>query len=421
MLIQFHVKNYKSFRDDTRLDLSATKVTEYPHHVVEMGNEKILKTAAIYGANASGKTKLYDAFRYMSYYVQNSFGFGGMNETENENRYIKPQPFMMDGTSQNADSLFEVYFTTNNDDKVYNYGFTVNKEKVTEEWLNYKSRTGRNYNTIFYRETGAELHMSGIPKKYAENITISLNDETLILSLGAKLKINKLETVYNWFDTLIFLSFGNPETNYYLSKQMPRDMNTKQIIRDNIAKYIRTFDPCITGFTIKEVKRDSENIPKAYNISTVHRTQNTSKTVQIRLAEEAAGTQKMFSLYEPLQRTIANGGVLFVDELNDRLHPLLARNFIQTFLDPKRNPNNAQLIFTTHDTWQLSADLLRRDEIWFTEKKPDEASVLYSLVDFKGEDNARVRKDADYEKNYLLGKYGATPVLKQININGDES
>ena len=124
----------------------------------------------------------------------------------------------------------------------------------------------------------------------------------------------------------------------------------------------------------------------------------------------------MFALYPELQEVLQKGRVYFIDGLNARLHPLLVRNFILIFLNPEVNVNHAQLIFTTHDTWQLSNQLLRRDEIWFTEKDTDGVSTLYSLADFINEDGTKIRKDESYEKNYLLGKYGAIPTLKTIDI-----
>jgi hypothetical protein len=117
---------------------------------------------------------------------------------------------------------------------------------------------------------------------------------------------------------------------------------------------------------------------------------------------------------------LAKGSVFFVDELNSRLHPLLVRNFILTFLNPELNPKHAQLVFTTHDAWQLSNNLLRRDEIWFIEKNKEGISNLYSLADFIDFDGARIRKDESYEKNYLVGKYGSVPSLKQIDVFKEE-
>ena len=140
---------------------------------------------------------------------------------------------------------------------------------------------------------------------------------------------------------------------------------------------------------------------------------------EIPLSLESAGTLKMFALYPELQEVLEKGSVFFIDELNARLHPLLVRNFLLTFLNPEINKNHAQLIFTTHDTWQLSNQLLRRDEIWFVQKDERGVSSLYSLADFVDEDGVRIRKDESYEKNYMVGKYGAIPMLKALDIFKD--
>ncbi|MCK9313844.1 MAG: ATP-binding protein [Methanocorpusculum sp.] len=417
MLIQFKFKNFKSFRDDTILDLSATKVTEHPHHIVTIGKEKILKTAAIYGANASGKTNIYDALGYMSYYVTNSFNFGGANTTDKPGGYEKTQPFLLDTVSKDMSSLFEVYFTLNNyDGKIYNYGFTVDEKGVFEEWLNYKAETGRKYLPIFYRSRGSEIEFPKIPKEHRDNLKIALKDETLIVSLGAILKVPILESIHNWFTELLFLNFGEPRANLYYSRHMPPGFAKDPEVRKEVAAYLSTFDNGIVDFTVEEVPSSEAGKAPAYSIDAVHQVNESGETVKIPLGQESAGTQKMFALYPPLQEVLESGGVLFVDELNARLHPLLVQDFIITFLDVKTNPNNAQLIFTTHDTWQLSSALLRRDEIWFTEKDENGASRLYSLVDFKGENAAKIRKDENYARNYLLGKYGAIPELKKIGL-----
>ena len=417
MLIQFKFKNFKSFRDETILDLSATKVTEHPHHVVTIGKEKILKTAAIYGANASGKTNVYDALEYMSYYVMSSFSFGGENDSKKSGDNAITLPFLLDTASKGMPSLFEVYFTLNNyDGKIYNYGFTVDETGVSEEWLNYKAETGRKYFPMLYRERGREIEFPKIPREYRDNLKVSLQDETLIVSLGAKLKVPILESIYNWFEDLLFLTFGEPKEDIALSSLMPNGFADNPEIRENVVKFLSTFDHGIVDFNIEEIPNKNGKKSQKYYIYAVHAVNGSGETIKIPLAHESAGTQKMFALYDPLHDVLESGGVLFVDELYARLHPLLVQNFIITFLDSKTNPNNAQLIFTTHDSWQLSSDLLRRDEIWFTAKDENGASSLYSLVDFKGEDAAKIRKDENYGKNYLLGKYGAIPELKKIDI-----
>ena len=148
MLIQFNFNNFKSFRDEAILDLSATKITEFVDRVATIGNEKILPVAAIYGANASGKSNVYAAFEYMSEYVVNSFRYG--DEGENYSEY-RPTPFLFDTKSESAESSFEVYFTVPGDktEKTYNYGFCVGCEGVTEEWLNYKAKSARKYSNVF--------------------------------------------------------------------------------------------------------------------------------------------------------------------------------------------------------------------------------------------------------------------------------
>lgn len=139
-------------------------------------------------------------------------------------------------------------------------------------------------------------------------------------------------------------------------------------------------------------------------------------TITIPLKQESAGTLKMFALYPMLQEVLKNGGVFFVDELNARLHPLLVRALIITFAQYDTNPNHAQLLFTSHDAWQLNCNVLRRDEIWFVEKQPNGISTLYSLADFSDEEGSKIRKDENFEKNYLLGKYGAIPEMQLFNI-----
>ena len=123
----------------------------------------------------------------------------------------------------------------------------------------------------------------------------------------------------------------------------------------------------------------------------------------------------MFSMFDYLDRVLASGNVIVVDDLNAKLHPLLIRHLLTLFLNSEKNPNHAQLVFTCHDAWLLKSGLLRRDEIWFTEKSETCLSNLYSLADFVDDEGYKIRKDADYEKNYLLGKYGAIPTLESLD------
>ena len=424
MLLQFNFKNYKSFRDDVTLNLTATKISEFSDRVISIGNEKILPVAAIFGANASGKSNVQEAFRFMAAYVEQSFAFGGESvDKKNKGRLLKPTPFLFDSKSANAASTFEVYFIDSEEHgaKTYNYGFVLNQNGVAEEWLNYASKSSRGkFKTIFYRNIlDNELDLSGLPTKIIGNIKVSLEKETLIVSLGAKLKIAKLKFVRDWFVNLNFADFGEPLENLMMSRLMPDNFDTDENVRKNVVKYLSAFDNSIVDFNIEKIPDDKDNDGR-FKIEAVHKMINSNDMTSIPLNNESAGTLKMFSLYPVLNEVLETGSVLFIDELNARLHPLLVRSFIITFLDSTINTNHAQLVFSTHDSWQLSKELLRRDEIWFTEKDKDGVSTLYSLADFVDEDGIKIRKDENYEKNYLLGRYGAIPSLKVLNMFKEE-
>ena len=403
MLIQFNFKNFKSFRDEATLDLSASKMTEFSDRVVTVGSEKILPVAAIYGANASGKSNIYNAFEYMSDYVGDSFKYGDEEEKFEE---FKPTPFLFDSTSASAESSFEVYFTLPGDksERTYNYGFCIDKEGVTEEWLNSKAKTARKYSTVFYRGTSDdELDLSGFPKSSRDNIQVALEKQVLIISLGAKLKVGKCKAIRDWFLANEFADFGDPFTNFFMSRRLPKGFVENKDVQQKVVEYFASFDEHIKDFRIEKVPHDGETKEDTYKINALHKMVDSDDMAEIPLGMESAGTLKMFALYPELQEVLEKGSVFFIDELNARLHPLLVRNFLLTFLNPEINSNHAQIVFTTHDTWQLSNQLLRRDEIWFVEKDEKGISTLYSLADFVDEDGSRIRMVDSYEKIYLIG------------------
>jgi AAA15 family ATPase/GTPase len=419
MLLQFNFKNFMSFRDDTTLDLTAADIAERSHHVVSVGKEKILPVAAIFGANASGKSNVQEAFRFMTRYVVSSFGYGGDGSSKkNKFEFLRPTPFLLDHESKDAESSFEVYFISSEEDgaKSYHYGFTVDQSGINEEWLNDKSKSSQGeYKRIFYRN-GNNLDLSGIAANSRENIKIALEKETLIVSLGAKLKIAKLKLVRDWFLNNEFADFGRPIENYFLCEQLPDDFVDSKEVQQKVLDYFSTFDPSIVGFEVEVLEREDDKKPSIVGIDAIHKVIDSDETEKIPLKAESAGTLKMLALYPLLQTVLESGGVLFIDELNARLHPLLVRSFIITFLDPEINREHAQLIFTTHDSWQLNSEILRRDEVWFTEKDDHGVSTLYSLADFVDEEGMKIKRDENYEKSYLLGRYGAIPTMKSFDM-----
>ena len=418
MLLRFRFKNFKSFKDETILDMSATKINEYEGHIIRRAGQKVLPVASIFGANASGKSNIIEALRYMHQYVIFSLNYGGDTPKKEKDGFIKPTPFIFDSKSKEEESCFEVFFTdeTDSKEKIYNYGFTVNFEGVVEEWLYIKAKTANDFRKVFYRNRKInKLDLTTFNNNIRNNLSIALEKETLLVSLGAKLKVSKLKIVRDWFIKNEFTDFGKPMENYFLSKLIPEDFAASKDIRKKVINYLSKFDDSIVDFKVEVIKGDTENDEKL-KIDAIHKMSDGKGVASIPLQHESSGTLKMFALYPWLDDVLNSGGVLIIDELNANLHPLLVRLFIQTFLNKKLNPKNAQLVFTTHDVRQLSANILRRDEIWFVEKQNDGVSEIYSLSDFIGEDGTKIRKDENYEKNYLLGKYGAIPKLDHIKL-----
>lgn len=421
MLLQFNFKNFKSFKNSATLDLTATKISEHEDHAVNFGNEKILPIAGIFGANAGGKSNVYEAFKYMSVYVIFSIRYGADSKREDDD-FSPPMPFLFDSKSREENSEFEVYFTMGNDEehgKLYNYGFAVNSDGVQEEWLNCKAKTSRgDYKTIFYRN-GDELDLSGLPRDAQSNIKNGIEKKTLIVSLGAQIKVKLLKEVRAWFYRNTIVNFGDELENYFVSRSTPIGFAEDREVQKKVRDYLASFEPSIIDFIVEKTVDEENPKEKSFNIKAVHKMVDSDETYAIPLYSESSGTLKMFALYPYLDDVLNSGSVLFVDELNSRLHPLLVRMLVTVFFNKQINKRNAQLIFTSHDAWQLNNNSLRRDEIWFVEKDNNGISTLYSLADFVDENGDKIRRDENVEKNYLLGKYGAIPKLTFFDFSND--
>lgn len=416
MILKFKFKNYKSFKNEVCLDLTAKKITEFSDSNFEVGNTKVLPVASIFGANASGKTNVMEAFYFMVEYVNTSLNFAGaqINPTL-QNIQLRPVPFLLDGRSKDEGTMFEVTFILNGDksEKTYQYGFVFNNNIIEEEWLRYRAKTSRDdFKNIFYRSKNKN-DFSGIEKEKIRNIEVSIQKETLLLTLGAKLNEKQLGEIYNWFASIIVLILGKERENMLLQSGwgISRLMLEKRMQIDMV-KFLSTFDDSIVGMDAKERETDIVKGQKVIDIYFHHKKIDSNDIVRLPLEYESAGTKRMFYLFPFFNNVMRGGKAIFIDELNERLHPILLKKIIQMFKDNSINKNKAQLIFTSHDIWQLKSGILRRDEIWFTEKDKDSISKLYSLSDFVDKDGEKIRKDEDYLKHYVQRKYGAVPTLK---------
>ena len=416
MLLQFCFSNYRSFEGEGILDMRASGSNELSSHVRNNLNEKVLPVTAIYGANASGKSSVFEAFQFMALCVLGSLSF---SDDDKKNPYkLKVDSFKF-SKSREKPSEFEINYIDKKGKKelYYNYGFKIDNSGILEEYLASNTKTGvkrnEDYTYIFKREKNQKLYLDSSIEKFRENLEISLKEKTLLVSLGAKLNIDEFIRVRTWFINTEVINFSNSLYGAFLENILPNNIIESEEVRKNLVSFINSFDDSIIDIEVEKISAIDENDKDNYRVFTIHKSDKGTSTARISMNEESSGTKKMFSLYQTLLDVLEKGGVFFADELDIKLHPLLMRNILLTFTDKEKNPNNAQLIFTTHNTIYMDMDLLRRDEIWFVEKD-NGVSNLYSLDDITNEKGEKVRKDSNYEKHYLLGNYGAIPNLKNL-------
>lgn len=408
MLIRFSFKNFKSFKNENCLDMEATALKEHEYNVAKTENGDYLKVSAIYGANASGKTNVLQAFSYMKKKVLVSDD-SRINSNLNEENIFS---FMIN----NEPISFEVEILAKNN-KIYKYGFEVLNNAIISEWL-YEKRINKFYE-IFERTN------NNIEVKDNKNKLLGLanvDEKNLFLNVFAKIDKNNedFNNVYEWFINSNYLDLGDPNFENALNNRISLKIIEDKKYKEELLKFIRTFDATIDSINISPNSiEELKNTNGIVKVELVHNGEKGNKKA-LPLALESNGTMKMFHLFDFLMDTLRNGMVLFVDELDAKLHPLLTRYIINLFHNSKKNIGNGQLIYSTHDTVNLNKETFRRDEIWFAEKDKDGISEIYSLSDYIMEDEngntKKVRNDATYNKDYLTGRYGAIPVLEEFEI-----
>lgn len=410
MLIRFSFKNFKSFKNENCLDMEATSLKEHEYNVAKTENGEYLKVSAIYGANASGKTNVLQAFDYMKKRILVSDDSKKNSPIDEENIYS----FMIN----NDPIALEVEILAKNN-KIYKYGFEVLKDTIISEWL-FEKRVNKFY-AIFERENN---NVSMKPNKISD--LVNIDERTLFLNIYSKIDRNNedFSNVYDWFVNSMYLDLGNPNFERFINNRVSLKILSDENYKKELLKFIKTFDSGIEGIrttpdSIEAVKSNNGII----DIEVLHRGEN-GELKALPFYLESNGTRKMFHLFDFFMDALKNGMVLFVDELDAKLHPLLTRYIINLFHNSQTNIGNGQLIYSTHDTVNLNKETFRRDEIWFAEKDKDGISEIYALSDYILEDDKnagkKVRNDATYNKDYLTGRYGAIPVLEEFDIIHEE-
>lgn len=397
MLVQFKLKNVLSFKDETVLDMTA--INAYKEHDSNLidngGKEKFLRVAAIYGANASGKSNLNLAMLYFQRIIVESFN----NVKEGEETAIEEYylPFCFEEEEDNSE--FEIVEIL--DDYEYRYGFEYNATCIVTEWL-YRKNLNTNRTSIIFERTTNEVEFGPIVRKECDIYKEQLPAETLVLSFFNKLKLKTdiFRSVYSGIMSILVVSSDFCEDKALLKTLLPQVIDHE---KNKLVEFLAAID---TG--IKDIIYDDSE--KEVQFITCHIGKD-GEEYALDLFNESEGTIKSIMIFMYARTAILFSKAMFVDELNVKLHPLLLKFIIDLFYD---EDSEAQLIYTTHDTTLMDKKFFRRDQIWFVQKDEDGYSELSSLSDFK------VRSDASFEKDYLAGVYGGIPFLKEFDMKEGE-
>lgn len=403
MILEFSVKNFLSFKEKVTFSMIANSNKELNDNYVEIGGNKVLKSAAVYGANASGKSNLFKILTLVVLMLRSS-------NSVDINAKLPLIPFKLDKGSVNKPSEFEIKFIL--DETRYVYGFIADKDKIYDEYLYYYPN-GRE-TKIFDRTNINEYSYTKKDEKILREIEAKNAQNKFFLATATNWNFDKTKAAYN------FLTNGiGTCNNLEILKNMAYKMyeTNPDYLKDFAIDFLQKADFNIEDYQISQIDVPGEFLtaipefitktlpdkPKAYQVLFKHKNSDNYLSID----EESLGTQMIFAFIPFLADSLKNKKVLIIDELDKSLHPFLVQYIVEIFNDAEINKNGSQLIFNTHDTNLLDLNILRRDQIWFTEKNSETGeSDLYSLSDFS------VRKQENVEKGYMLGRYGAVPFIK---------
>lgn len=420
MLLEFSVGNFRSIRDIESISFVASSVVSKNKEVDETNvfqatdKLRVLKTLAIYGANASGKSNFIKAIYAFKAIVTQSL--------TNENILAFIEPYLLSTETNDKPTFFQIHFII--EGVVYRYGFETNTKEITAEWL---FGTPNSREIYYFKRDFQKLDINKKQFTEAHKLQTLLEGENPIFRKNALL-ISTLATFNNELSQKIYSEIRNLSSLINLDNSMFRNATDAMIFSDDAFKektteLLRYAAVGIDSLLVIDNSNPKDSKHPDYKfqsnpkrIATLHKQFDgelnlIDKPVLFMLdSNESEGTKKLYELAPFIFTTLENGGTLIIDEFDARLHPRLSKKIIEIFNDPRTNPKNAQLLVVTHDTNLLSANLFRRDQILFVEKDKYGASHLYSLAAFKG-----VRNDASFESDYLMGRYGAVPFLNNLN------
>ena len=424
-LVSFRAENARSFRDEVEFSLLATAMAE-PEYVRQLRWREggtplpVLPSAAIFGANGSGKTNILKAMDDMRWQVLHSFRHGDPTGG------MERSPFLLAEAGSAQPTRFEVDLVLGG--VRHAYGFVFDDDKVREEWA-YRYPKGRAA-LLFHRE-GDALEFGAAERPKGRRIGELLRSNALFLSTAASANHRLLLPLYEWFgQNLLFAGVESRPFRQALTTQMLGDDQH----REAVLSLFRAADLGLTDAKKHRIDPEmADRLRRAVRILSGREDEATSDDfvrfeelgvrfthrgldgdVELDADDESLGTRVWFGLVGPVIRVLETGSVFLADELDASLHPALVARLVGLFQDPQTNPRHAQLVFNSHDSTLLSDSvgrrLLGRDQVWFTEKAHDGATTLFPLVDLEP------RKQESIRKRYLEGRYGGQPILSSAEF-----
>lgn len=430
MLLYFKVRNYKSIRDWAVLDMEAAKLRDQTENLIGFKHDAYLPVAAIYGKNGGGKTNIIRAMWLAVQFICNA------QRTQVEHSPVPVRPFALNDYSYQEPTAFEFGYVQNG--IKYVYGFSATRESIVSEYL--KAWPNGREKKIFSRTEQHFDFSKNSEEKMKRLIGEAVAPNQLFFAIACVMNYKPCIEAMQWFREKIVFSRDYTDLNYNLIEYR-EDENMLQAIAsaakaadvgiqdvrfeiDNEKVDIDNLEgvPAQVQDMVKALRALREALRRNGNEAEIELNHGKLKTMtfhhgvgtngesglyQLMLSDESDGTRRIMSLAPAIERTLSNGGVLVVDELEETMHVMLTEYIIERYQQKCRNLKGAQLIFTTHQTALLDQSLLRRDQVYFIDKNSDDgASKLYSLADFN------VRNDMDIQKAYMLGKFGAVPSLE---------
>ena len=419
VLIRFSVQNFMSFKNGVSLSMECAPISEHEEtHTFAVDNYHFLKSVVIYGANASGKSNLLLALHFMRDFILNS------SKESNATEEIDVAPYRLSTVTENQPSIFEIEFLRN--ERVYRYGFSVDLTEIHEEWLYYFPYKERKKEVqLFSRNKNKIIVPKGTPfSREGKGLEEKTRHNALFLSVAANFNGKISGEVQRWMEECDFIS-GMSNNSIGFTAKMLKDPKVK----NKIVKLMQAADIGIEDIIVEEIelkntklakhlpKEIIDDISSAEMLLSKHKKYNEDDEEvgmeTFNLGEvESEGTKKFLALVGPILDKLEKGGLLIVDELDAKMHPLLTRNVVSLFNSYDLNRADAQIIYATHDVTNLTNKIFRRDQLWFVQKDSLGSSELYSLADYRDDEDKKIRKDATFAKDYILGKYGAIPKFR---------